>query len=266
MLAGVVSDVRSTQSARVSPPADGSTAPTRFGEPREPARQATTTASAATPRNARPEELIKHTRVTVCADACQRDLGLPLTFAQGRPTVRGADISEGSPAAISGGSHASTNLAVDVWSGTAGGPGRSSRRPGNYREHHRRRPRRLGGRLARRNRLGDAHDPRVHARDRRLGDGRLHAAVPADRDLRHHFSLAGFQGSVQRGIELHVNDRLEVNGTLQVGALTDTIEVVGGSTLIQYTPQVQTLMGSTQVQELPLNNRNFIQLATLVPA
>jgi hypothetical protein len=79
------------------------------------------------------------------------------------------------------------------------------------------------------------------------------------------FSLAGFQGSVQRGIELHVNDRLEVNGTLQVGALTDTIEVVGGGTLIQYTPQVQTLMGSTQVQELPLNNRNFIQLATLVP-
>jgi hypothetical protein len=79
------------------------------------------------------------------------------------------------------------------------------------------------------------------------------------------FSLAGFQSSLQRGVELHVNDRLEVNGTLQVGALTDTIEVVGGGSLIQYTPQVQTLMGSTQVQELPLNNRNFIQLATLVP-
>jgi len=29
---------------------------------------------------------------------------------------------------------------------------------------------------------------------------------------------------------------------------------------------VQNLMGPTQVQELPLNNRNFVQLATLVPA
>ena len=79
------------------------------------------------------------------------------------------------------------------------------------------------------------------------------------------FSLQGFQSVVMRGISLHVNDRLEVNGTLPLGALTDTVEVVGGRTLIQYTPQVQTLMGSTQVEELPLNNRNFIQLATLVP-
>src|SRR5690606_5510229 len=68
-----------------------------------------------------------------------------------------------------------------------------------------------------------------------------------------------------RGIELHVNDRLEVNGTLRVGAITDTVDVVGTTTLIQHTPQVQSLMGATQVEELPLNNRNFVQLATLIP-
>jgi hypothetical protein len=79
------------------------------------------------------------------------------------------------------------------------------------------------------------------------------------------FSLEGFQTSLVRGVAVHVNDRLEVNGSLSLGALTDTVEVVGGSSLIQYTPQVQNLMGSTQVQELPLNNRNFVQLATLVP-
>jgi len=28
---------------------------------------------------------------------------------------------------------------------------------------------------------------------------------------------------------------------------------------------VQSLIGARQVQELPLNNRNFVQLATLVP-
>jgi hypothetical protein len=79
------------------------------------------------------------------------------------------------------------------------------------------------------------------------------------------FTLSGFQSTAAKGVELHVNDRLEVNGSLRVGALTDTVEVVGSTTLVQHTSQVQTLMGATQVEELPLNNRNFIQLATLVP-
>jgi len=79
------------------------------------------------------------------------------------------------------------------------------------------------------------------------------------------FSMSGFQAATVRGVKLSVNDRLEVNGTLTVGALTQTVDVVGSTTLIQHTPQVQSLMGSTQVQELPLNNRNFVQLATLVP-
>jgi hypothetical protein len=79
------------------------------------------------------------------------------------------------------------------------------------------------------------------------------------------FSLAGFQTTAVRGIRVSVNDRLEVSATLQVGGITDTVEVVGGRTLLQYTPQVQNLMGSTQLEELPLNNRNFVQLASLVP-
>ena len=79
------------------------------------------------------------------------------------------------------------------------------------------------------------------------------------------FNVSGFQPVTAKAVELHVNDRLEVNGIMKVGGLTDKVDVVGSTTLIQYTPQVQSLMGSTQVEELPLNNRNFIQLATLVP-
>lgn len=79
------------------------------------------------------------------------------------------------------------------------------------------------------------------------------------------FTLSGFQTYIARGIVLHVNDRLEVNAALGVGGLTEAIDVVAGSTLVQPTPQVQNLMGATQVQELPLNNRNFVQLASLVP-
>jgi hypothetical protein len=78
------------------------------------------------------------------------------------------------------------------------------------------------------------------------------------------FALSGFQSSVIRGVRLHVNDRLEVPATMEIGALTDVVEVVGGGTLMQYTPQIQTLMGSTQVEELPLNNRNFVQLTQMV--
>ena len=79
------------------------------------------------------------------------------------------------------------------------------------------------------------------------------------------FSLSGFKSFSAKAIEVHVNDRLELNAKLDVGAVTETVEVVAGNTLIQSTPQVQSLMGPTQLQELPLNNRNFVQLATLVP-
>ena len=79
------------------------------------------------------------------------------------------------------------------------------------------------------------------------------------------FTLSGFKTFSAKAIELHVNDRLQVDGSLSVGELTEVVEVVGASPMIQATSAVQTLMGSTQVEELPLNNRNFAQLATLVP-
>jgi hypothetical protein len=79
------------------------------------------------------------------------------------------------------------------------------------------------------------------------------------------FTLEGFQSYTARGVVLHVNDRLEINAMLGVGGLAEAVDVVAGSTLVQATPQVQSLMGATQVQELPLNNRNFVQLASLVP-
>jgi hypothetical protein len=79
------------------------------------------------------------------------------------------------------------------------------------------------------------------------------------------FNLAGFKPSTVKGIELHIADRLEVNGKLGVQEVTESIEVSAATQFVQPSPAVQTLIGSVQVQELPLNNRNFIQLATLVP-
>ncbi len=79
------------------------------------------------------------------------------------------------------------------------------------------------------------------------------------------FALSGFQSRTVKGIQLHVNDRLEVSAQLGVSAVSETVEVSAASQFVQPSPQVQNLMGPTQVQELPLNNRNFVQLATLVP-
>jgi len=79
------------------------------------------------------------------------------------------------------------------------------------------------------------------------------------------FALSGFQTSTATGIALHVNDRLQLDMVMKAGGMSETVEISAAAQLVQPTASVQTLMGQTQVQELPLNNRNFMQLATLVP-
>ena len=79
------------------------------------------------------------------------------------------------------------------------------------------------------------------------------------------FTLSGFKTFTAGAVELHVNDRLTVDGTLPVGQLSEVVQVVGQTSMVQTSSAVQTLMGPTQLEELPLNNRNFVQLASLVP-
>jgi hypothetical protein len=78
------------------------------------------------------------------------------------------------------------------------------------------------------------------------------------------FTLTGFQPRVVRGVSLSVNDRFVIDATMSVGGVSEVVEVTGTSS-VQPTAALQTLIGSAQVQELPLNNRNFAQLATLAP-
>jgi hypothetical protein len=79
------------------------------------------------------------------------------------------------------------------------------------------------------------------------------------------FKLSGFQTLTIKGISLSVNDRVDVNGKMKVGGLAEVVEVKAETMMVQPTPAVQNLVDSRQVQELPLNNRNFVQLATLAP-
>jgi hypothetical protein len=78
------------------------------------------------------------------------------------------------------------------------------------------------------------------------------------------FALPGFQSRTVRGVTLAVNDRVRVDATLSPGGVSEVVEVTGQS-LTQTTTSVQKLIDSQQVQELPINNRNFAKLAELAP-
>jgi hypothetical protein len=77
------------------------------------------------------------------------------------------------------------------------------------------------------------------------------------------FALPNFQPFTARGISLHVNDRLQVNGKLNIGAV-ETLTVTA-ERLVQPTSAVRNLIQRTAVRELPLLTRTFVQLVTLVP-
>src|SRR5688572_4963283 len=78
------------------------------------------------------------------------------------------------------------------------------------------------------------------------------------------FTLSGFQQRTVRGITLNVNDRVRVDASLAAGGVAEVVEVTG-RTLTQTTTAVQNLIDSQQVQELPINNRNFAKLVELAP-
>lgn len=75
----------------------------------------------------------------------------------------------------------------------------------------------------------------------------------------------GFKEYLNKGLELNVNDRRTLNVTLETGAVNETVTVTGEAPLVQTSPTVGDVVENRRVVELPLNNRNFLQLLTLVP-
>ena len=76
---------------------------------------------------------------------------------------------------------------------------------------------------------------------------------------------AGFKKYVQSDIQISVNDRRPVEVRLEAGGVTETVNVTAEPSIIQESPTQQALIEGAQVRQLPLNNRNFVQLATLAP-
>jgi hypothetical protein len=79
-------------------------------------------------------------------------------------------------------------------------------------------------------------------------------------------SQTGFQTEVRKGLELTIGRDLVVNLELTVGSINQQVEVT------EAVPQVETtnasvayLVDEKKIEDLPLNGRNYTQLATLQP-
>ena len=70
----------------------------------------------------------------------------------------------------------------------------------------------------------------------------------------------------ESGIQLNVADNRKLNITLQVGAVTETVEVRADAATVELgTPANATTIDGTQVRELSLGSRNYEQLVALSP-
>ncbi len=77
---------------------------------------------------------------------------------------------------------------------------------------------------------------------------------------------SGFQSAIESSVEVGVNQVVRVDVTLKIGASSETVEVTTAAPLLQTeTSSLGTIETTRRITDLPLNGRNFIQLAYLGP-
>src|SRR5581483_1941639 len=76
----------------------------------------------------------------------------------------------------------------------------------------------------------------------------------------------GFETTVQSGVDVAVNQSVRVDLVLKLGSASETVQVTGAAPLLQTeSSSLGTVETERRISELPLNGRNFIQLAYLGP-
>ncbi len=79
-------------------------------------------------------------------------------------------------------------------------------------------------------------------------------------------SKEGFKRSVSDNVVLDVDQKARVDVTLEIGQVSQTLEVTASAPLVRSeSAELGEIVGQRQVQDLPLNGRNFAQLVNLVP-
>jgi hypothetical protein len=76
----------------------------------------------------------------------------------------------------------------------------------------------------------------------------------------------GFQAASVESVTLQVEQAARLDFKLKVGSVTETVNVNASATVLQTeNASVGTVIDATKIVDLPLNGRNFIQLAQLIP-
>ncbi len=78
--------------------------------------------------------------------------------------------------------------------------------------------------------------------------------------------MPGFKTAVRQGINLQVEDQVKLDFALEVGAVTESVTVESGATLLEtQSPTVSQVIEGRQVEDTPLNGRNAMNLIALTP-
>ena len=81
-----------------------------------------------------------------------------------------------------------------------------------------------------------------------------------------HVESQGFQPAEQKDIRLQVDEHREIDFSLQPASVSSTVQVSATEVAIETAnPTLGQVITSEEVADLPLNGRNFVQLATLTP-
>jgi len=76
--------------------------------------------------------------------------------------------------------------------------------------------------------------------------------------------LSGFSTGVRRPISIAMDSQAVVNFSLRIGQITERVVVTGEAALVETTSAVTSgLVDDRQIRDLPLNGRDFVQLALL---
>src|ERR1700760_3393040 len=85
-------------------------------------------------------------------------------------------------------------------------------------------------------------------------------------DYTVHVEFSGFQTTEQRGVKLQVDEARTLDFSLSPAAVSSQIEVEAAAVAVETAnPSLGQVITSQEVAQLPLNGRDFVQLATLTP-
>ena len=96
------------------------------------------------------------------------------------------------------------------------------------------------------------------------GDYVFPALLPGSYSL--EVKRAGFRTLQIKRIELQVNQTARVDVSLPIGELKEVVETVASAVLLKTdTSEIGHVLTNKQIVELPLNGRDYLQLARLIP-